>query len=172
MTDEPIPLRPGVPSDAEAMAEIVAEGLDGYREFAPPGWEPPGDVSDPGVLRERLADPETWIAVAPLSSAGIAGLVGATSAKRARPGSDQPADLAHLWLCFVRTTHHGSGLAPRLLAWGVDEARARGFTHMRLFAAAGQRRACRFYEREGWTPGEPFEDAGFGMALVEFRRAL
>ena len=172
MTHEPLPIRPGVPSDAEAMADVIAEGLGAYRAFSPPGWEPPGDIRNPGVLRERLGDPQTWIAVAGLGDDDLAGLVGATSAKRARPGTDAPEDLAHLWLCFVRTTHQGTGLAPRLLEWAEDQARARGFKRMRLFAAAGQERACRFYAREGWSPGAPFDDPGFGMPLVEFRRTL
>jgi GNAT superfamily N-acetyltransferase len=172
MTGSVLKIRPAVPADAEAMASVVSEGLDGYRDFSPPGWKPPGDVTNPGVLRERIDDGETWIAVAPLGDGDLAGIVGATSARRSRPGTDAPADLAHLWLCFVRGTHLGTGLAPRLLAWGVQGAQERGFARMRLFAAAGQKRARRFYEREGWTPGEPFDDPGFGMALVEFRREL
>src|SRR4051812_18192925 len=154
------------------MADVLAEGLHAYRDFAPPGWEPPADVTDVEVLRERVESSGTWVAVAPIGDGDIAGLVGATSAARSRPGTEQPEDLAHLWLCFVRTSHQGTGLASQLLAWAVDEARARGFERMRLFAAAGQKRARRFYEREGWTPGEPFADAAFGMALVEFRRDL
>src|SRR5688572_18235831 len=121
--DEPLPIRPARKADAEAMAAVIAEGLAGYVEFAPPGWAPPGDVTDPEVLRSRVDDGETWIAVAESSSGEVAGVVGATSAKRSRPGTDPPSDLAHLWLCFVRTDHHGTGLAPRLLAWGVDGAR-------------------------------------------------
>ena len=172
MPADRLPIRPAIPTDAAAMASVVTEGLNGYKAFAPPGWTPPGDVMNPDVLRDRIDDGDTWIAVAPLGDGDLAGLVGATSARRSRPGSDPPAELAHLWLCFVREAYHGTGLAPRLLQWAVDGARERGFTRMRLFAAAGQKRARRFYEREGWTPGEPFEDVGFGMALVEFRREL
>lgn len=171
MTDAPLPIRPGVPADAESMASVISEGLATYRTFSPPGWEPPGDVTNPEQLRPRLASDSTWIAVAP-DGDDLAGLVGATSAKISRPGTDPPGDLAHLWLLFVRTAHHGTGLAPRLMAWALDETRDRGFAHIRLFTAAGQTRARAFYTREGWTGGEPFEDAAFGMPLVEFRREL
>jgi len=44
---------------------------------------------------------------------------------------------------------------------------------MRLFTPAGQRRARRFYEREGWTLVEAprFEDA-FGLDVAEYRLNL
>ena len=34
-------LRAAGPEDAEAIAETLQIGFDGYREFAPPGWRPP-----------------------------------------------------------------------------------------------------------------------------------
>jgi hypothetical protein len=44
---------------------------------------------------------------------------------------------------------------------------------MRLFTAAGQARARRFYEREGWAaPEPPRPDPAFGMDTVEYRRTV
>ena len=44
---------------------------------------------------------------------------------------------------------------------------------MRLFTPAAHARARRFYEREGWAQHrEPELDEGFGMEIVEYRRAL
>jgi hypothetical protein len=44
---------------------------------------------------------------------------------------------------------------------------------MRLFTPAGQVRARRFYEREGWTvAGEPYDDEDLHLEIVEYRRAL
>jgi hypothetical protein len=44
---------------------------------------------------------------------------------------------------------------------------------MRLFVASGQRRARRFYEREGWrAASEPFLDPGPGLEIVEYRYVL
>ena len=88
-------------------------------------------------------------------------------------GGDPDPGLAHLWQLFVRQAHWGSGAARALLAAAVDAAAERGFDRMRLFAAAGQARARRFYEREGWTaPAPPALDPAFGMETVEYRRTL
>jgi GNAT superfamily N-acetyltransferase len=85
---------------------------------------------------------------------------------------DEPG-LAHLSNIFVREDRWGSGLARSLLAKGVEAARERGFTAMRLFVAVGQVRARRFYEREGWVAtGEEFYDPVPGLVLLEYRLAL
>ena len=31
-----------LPGEFDAAAQLIAEGLSGYREFAHPGWRPPG----------------------------------------------------------------------------------------------------------------------------------
>ena len=80
--------------------------------------------------------------------------------------------VAHFWQLFVRAPWWGTGLATELHAAAVAEAAHRGFAAMRLFTPAGQARARRFYEREGWTGGAPFDDDTFGMPLVEYRREL
>ena len=55
----------------------------------------------------------------------------------------------------------------------VEAAGARGFTELRLFVAAGQARARRFYEREGWLPaGDPFDDPIPGLTMIESRYRL
>jgi GNAT superfamily N-acetyltransferase len=88
-------------------------------------------------------------------------------------GGDPDPGLAHLWQLFVRPAHWGSGAARELLAAAVDAAAERGFDRMRLFAAAGQARARRFYEREGWTAlAPPALDPAFGMETVEYCLAL
>ena len=44
---------------------------------------------------------------------------------------------------------------------------------LRLFVAAGQARARRFYEREGWLPaGDPFDDPTPGIEMIECRCTL
>jgi GNAT superfamily N-acetyltransferase len=73
----------------------------------------------------------------------------------------------------VRNDRWGSGLARELHDAAVAEARGRGFTAMRLFAAAGQGRARRFYEREGWVQqGDPSYDPAPGLEMVEYRIAI
>jgi hypothetical protein len=49
----------------------------------------------------------------------------------------------------------------------------RGFTELRLFVAASQTRARRFYEREGWLPAsDPFDDPTPGLTMIEYRYRL
>ena len=157
--------------DAEEVARSAVEGFETYREFAPAGWTPPSLQSETETVRARLEDPDTWCLLAE-SGDGVAGHVGfLPSARARRPGTDR--GLAHLWQLFVRRPFWGTGLAVRLLHAAVEEAADRGFATMRLFTPAGQARARRFYEREGWTLAqEPFADADFGLPLVEYRRPL
>jgi hypothetical protein len=51
-------LRRATVEDAPAIGRVTAAGFDGYREFAPEGWEPPGDMI--GGLGERLVRPGAW----------------------------------------------------------------------------------------------------------------
>jgi hypothetical protein len=44
---------------------------------------------------------------------------------------------------------------------------------MRLFTPSGQKRARRFYEREGWWLARPPAfDERIGLEIAEYRRAL
>jgi GNAT superfamily N-acetyltransferase len=164
-------LRPAAPRDAERITAVLAESFDGYRSFAPPGWEPPDAHAELEQLRGFLGNEEVWCLVAE-EEGEITGHVAIMPSRIHAHPSDDDA-LAHLWQLFVREPWWGSGLATALHAEAVREAAARGFTSMRLFTAAAHGRACRFYEREGWTPaGAPFDGLDFGMPLVEYRRAI
>jgi GNAT superfamily N-acetyltransferase len=158
-------LRPATVADAEVMAESVAIGFDGYREFAPLGWRPP-DVRNPAELarmRARLADEDTWVEIA--EEAGlVAGHLGFFP-QRGLPGS------VHLWQLFVRPPWWGTGLASELLHRALDAAAERGFRRMRLYTPRDQARARGFYEREGFalTGWEAYEEP-IGLVLVEYAR--
>ena len=150
----------------------VHEGFAGYREFAPPGWSPPPLAQEVEWLRGGLPDPDVWCVVGERDGE-IAGHVAFRSAGSSRWGDGGDAGLAHLWQVFVRPAHWGTGLAPTLLAAATERAGERGFARMRLYTPAGQARARRFYEREGWTArGEPFEGPQLGLAVLEYRRPL
>ncbi len=164
-------LGPGGPAEAEAIARLNVEGFQGYRAFAPAGWEPPPLESEMEWIRERIGFPEVWCLVAE-AEPGLVGHVAFMPAGLARRAATEPG-LAHLWLLFVRPSHWGTGLATELHRAALREAAARGFSSMRLFTPAGQARARRFYEREGWAAaGEPFDDPDFKLPLVEYRRPL
>jgi hypothetical protein len=86
-------IRPAVPADAETITETVLIGFEGYREFAPPGWIPPG-AGELARTRARLTADGTWALVAEEGGAP-AGHVGFV------PHAGVPAS-AHLWSLFVR----------------------------------------------------------------------
>lgn len=157
-------------SDAPRIAELVVAGFETYRAFAPPGWVPPSLERELGSVAAILADPSTWCRLAE-DEHGLAGHCGVHAASAGRRPTAEP-DLAHFWQLFLRRDRWGSGLAVTLQAAGLEAAARQGYTTIRLFTPAGYGRGRRFYEREGWSvSGEPF-DAGFGMPLVEYRRAL
>jgi len=164
----PVQLRPATLDDVPALAANVSEAFQGYRSFAPPGWEPPPAERELQYLRERLAEPHTWCLVADVGGA-IAGHVAFFDAVVARrPESER--GLAHFYQLFVRPDHQGSGVAKALMAAAVAAARERGFLTMRLFTPALQARARRFYEREGWVvSGEPEPHPDMGLDIVEYR---
>jgi GNAT superfamily N-acetyltransferase len=159
------------PDDAGELAATVAAGFDFYRGFAPPGWNPPKEIASPTATRARLVAPDMWGLLARTPSGQPVGHVGFFSSKTSR-WSDNGDDLAHLWQLFVREPFWGRGVAATLLGRATDAAARQGYARMRLFTPAGQARARRFYEREGWSArGEPI-DAELGIPLVEYRRPL
>jgi GNAT superfamily N-acetyltransferase len=164
-------LRPATATDAEQLARAVADAFAAYREFAPADWRPPSFEQELQLLEQGLARPDVWVLMAE-EEGRLAGHVGIRSAATATFSSDEPG-LAHFWQLFVHPDWQGSGLAVALHDEAIEEARARGYRAIRLFAAAGQTRARRFYEREGWTAtGPAFMLDGFGLDTVEYRREL
>jgi GNAT superfamily N-acetyltransferase len=167
----PWSLRPAGPSDANQITAVLIEAFEGYRTFAPPGWEPPDANAELDRLRGFLGNDEVWCLLAEQDGepAGHVALMPA----RLHPHPSDDERMAQFWQLFVRPRFWGSGLATKLHAEAVREASSRGFTSMRLFTPAAQARARRFYEREGWTAaGEPVDALDFGMPLVEYRRPI
>jgi ribosomal protein S18 acetylase RimI-like enzyme len=164
-------LRPATLEDAERLARIVTDGFAAYAEFGPPGWEPPPFEQQLALLEEALPEPDVWCCVAE-DGGEVAGLVLIRSAA-APPLSDPKPGVAFLWRLFIEPPWFGTGLAQELHDLALAEARAQGYSSIRLFAAAGQARARRFYEREGWVAaGPPFMQDSFGMDVVDYRREL
>jgi GNAT superfamily N-acetyltransferase len=167
-----VELRAATPADAPGLAETVALAMEGYRAFAPRGWDPPGTAIELPEIRERLGEPSTWC-LAAWDDRVPAGHVAFIPAGMSRRPEDARPELAHLWQLFVREPWWGSGLATTLHARALEAASARGYAEMRLYTPALQARARRFYEREGWMQAGPPELVlALGLELVEYRRAL
>jgi GNAT superfamily N-acetyltransferase len=168
---EAMQLRRATVADAPALAEGVIEGVADYPSFAPPGWSAPSLEAEVAHMQTSLADDAVHCVVAERDGE-VVGQITLLAAARAPHPVDDPR-LAHVSNLFVRRDHWGGGLARELHAAAVDVARDGGFTELRLFVAAGQGRARRFYEREGWQPaGEPFDDPVPGLTMIEYRRAV
>ena len=169
--DPSIRLRRATIADAEPLARGVIEGVEDYPSFAPPGWTAPSFEAELKHVREALADPDVCCLIAE-SGGALLGQITVLPAARA-PHPVEDVSLAHISNLFVRRDHWGLGLAADLHRAAVEAAGARGFTELRLFVAAGQARARRFYEREGWLPvSEPFHDPSPGLTMIEYRYRL
>ena len=168
----PYALRTPTVDDAVAMVAVTVEGFSGYRSFAPDGWVAPSASEELERLRHLLADDDVWYQVAE-HEGELVGHVGFLPADRLSFARIDDPGLVHFRQLFVTRAHWGTGLAHRLHAAAIDEARARGFIAMRLFTPAGQGRARRFYEREGWSLARPPAfDERIGLEIAEYRRAL
>lgn len=168
--DPSIRLRRATIADAEPLARGVIEGVEDYPSFAPPGWTAPSFEAELKHVREALADPDVCCLIAE-SGGALLGQITVLPAARA-PHPVEDVSLAHISNLFVRRDHWGLGLAADLHRAAVEAAGARGFTELRLFVAAGQARARRFYEREGWLPAsEPFARHD-GLTFIEYRYRL
>jgi GNAT superfamily N-acetyltransferase len=151
----------------------MAEASDGYRAWAPSGWTPPVATTAEQVagLAKALARPDVWCLLA-LDVPETIGHV-ALSLRTMEDTDPAPVGTINLWQLFVRPAWQGRGVATQLMSAAVDEARARGSNHMRLWTPQGAARARRFYEREGWTlTGGIHEETPFGLPVIEYARKV
>jgi GNAT superfamily N-acetyltransferase len=157
-------------ADAEAVGRAVAAGFEAYREFAPPFWRPPDAAAQIAHFQQLLERGDVWCLLAEHDGL-LAGQVSFVPASAGTAPVDD-AQLAHLSGLFVEPQWWGGGLATELHQAGLEEAATRGYTAMRLFTPAGQARARRFYEREGWRQTGGELDLAGGLISVEYRRGL
>lgn len=154
--------RPATAADAPLMAETVGIGFDGYRAFAPPGWQPPSFAVETTTIRERLASQGAWALLA---------FDGDEPAGQVALLADPAPATAYLWQLFVRPAHWGTGLGDRLHEEFLTQARAGGYERGRLRTPLGQARARRFYERNGWvTDGVADYEEGLRLELLVYTR--
>jgi GNAT superfamily N-acetyltransferase len=163
--------RAATPTDAERITAVTMEGFATYRAFAPESWTPPPAADERARLLSLLAEDWAFYRVAE-HDGELVGHVGFLPAERTFAPTGDPG-LAHFRQLFVTRAHWGTGLAVQLHGAAIAEARARGFTAMRLFTPAPQARARRFYEREGWALARPPAfDERIGLEIAEYRRTL
>ena len=160
-------LRRATAEDAPAIGLVTAAGFEGYRDFAPDGWDPPEDMI--GGLAERLARPGAWGVVSD-ADGEIDGFAAFLPAQDPLPDGPLVPGLAHVWAVFVAPSAWGTGLVTELMDALTAEMAAQGYGEARLYVAADPRRARAFYAREDWREvSEPFHVERLGLDVVEMR---
>jgi GNAT superfamily N-acetyltransferase len=161
------------PEDAEALQFNVVVGFDGYREFAPPGWEPPDELTPESVERTRagILDPDAFALMAVHGESPVGHVLWVPARNSRAADAPRVPGLIHLQHLFVLPPWWGQGVADMLHERAVAAMRERGWARARLFTPEGQARARRFYERRGWVHAgrAPAAVQGLGIPLVEYR---
>lgn len=151
-----VELRQAVPDDAPGIADVWhAAWGDGHHGRVPSALEAVRTRESFGP-RAASRVPNTTVAVA---DGGVAGFV--------TVHDDEVEQV------FVSATHRGSGLAAHLLSDGEDRVSAAGHAEAWLAVVAGNGRARRFYERQGWSDAGPLDyqaETAAGLVPVPVRR--
>lgn len=144
--DSPITvLRPATPADVPAVTGIWRSGWrDGHLGHVPDELVA---VRTPASFAARAAERvgDTLVATRDGAVAGFVVVVG-----------DEVEQL------YVAAEHRGAGVAGALLGRAEEVVRRRGHRRAWLAVVAGNARARRFYERQGWVDEGPFEYAAEG----------
>ena len=143
MTAE-ISLRPARREDVAAIVRLLADDELGA------GRDVPSDPPAPAYLdafEEIAANPRALLAVAEDRDGRVVGTLQLTFIAGL---SNHGAELALVSAVRVDSGLRGRGLGERMMAWAMDEARARGCTAMELLSHASREAAHRFYERLGF----------------------
>jgi GNAT superfamily N-acetyltransferase len=149
----PVTVRPATPADFDAISEIAQITLPfetGYED------ERARDMFRDNVLNWRRLRRSTTVAVA---DGGVVGFVG-LAPYRSKGGPVMHSASLDLTQLAVREEHRGFGIGTRLL----EEARrtATGLGAGIVYALVSSDNAS-FYERNGWTVGQPND----GLAFIE-----
>ena len=158
-------LRLATQADAERLAASVHEGFASYREFAPPGWEPPSADGELALMDAALRSDDVWVMLAEVDEA----------AGRPRRDPLRRERAARLARARARRTsgscsssRRGRGRASRSssttrrCARRASAASPRsGCTPPRVRPA----RAASTSARAGWPRGRPSELPGFRMPV-------
>ncbi len=150
--EPPIRLREAVPGDAAPLAALAARTFAAtFAELTPPADLAAFLAETYGVRQQgaEIADPDV-ITVLAVSGEAIAGFV---QIRRGSPPPCVPADGAiELGRFYVDDTHHGRGVAARLMEEALRRAGESGAAVLWLGVFEHNARARRFYEKWGFRP--------------------
>ena len=147
-------LRPPVRGEEGEIAALVGACDETYREWAPPGWEPPPPDRELERWRGRIADGSWWTRIAVDPAGRVVALVCFTQAVTQLP----PARAGRLPVWIVTTPNGRLELEPirgraHISAVFTHPDRWReGIAAAMLAAAEGAMREQGYCEAQLWTP--------------------
>ncbi len=137
-------IRPGRPSDAEALARVHRDSaLAAYRDIFPGDAPKPTVAGLTAAWREVLTDDDGAVLVA----TGHGRPVGGVALTRSTTNPDRFL----LGRLYVDPDRWGQGLGAALYDAALELARSVGATVLELWVLEENRRARAMYERRGWV---------------------
>lgn len=145
-----IEYRDAVPADGDALAQVARRAFtetfgtlyrqEDLKAFLDSAYGEDGLI---GVLR----DPAYKVRLATEDDA----IIGYCTMGPVAFDGDWPADAVELHNLYILGPWHGAGIAPVLMDWGLDWARARRAPEVILSVYVDNHRAKRFYQRYGFV---------------------
>jgi GNAT superfamily N-acetyltransferase len=169
-------LRAPVPGDEHSIAALVGACDESYRDWTPPGWQPPPAGRELDRWRGRILDGSWWTRVAVEPTGRVVGLVCFGQALEQRAAGELLIDpipgRAHVSAVFTHPGRWREGIARALLAVAEDRMRAEGYREVQLWTPRDAP-ARRFYEATGWRhDGRTQFFAELQLPLVAYLKPL
>jgi GNAT superfamily N-acetyltransferase len=136
--------------DVSGIAALVGACDATYREWAPPGWEPPPPGRELDRWRGRVTDGSWWTRVAVERTGRVVGLVCFTQAVDAPPRVLPITGRAHVSAMFTHPDRWREGIAAAMLTDAERAMRGAGYVEVQLWTPE-EAPARRFYEAQGWV---------------------
>jgi GNAT superfamily N-acetyltransferase len=162
-------VRAPAPGEEGSIAALIAACDDSYRDWAPPGWEPPPPGRELDRWRGRITDGSWWSRVAVEPGGRVVALVcftqavvqpplppaGKLTVREAHIAEDrlelEPIPhRAHVSAVFTHPDRWRQGIAAAMLSLAEDQMRAEGYREVQLWTPRDAP-ARRFYEATGWS---------------------
>lgn len=175
-------LRAPAPGDEPAIAQLVAVCDESYRDWAPPGWEPPEPGRELDRWRGRITDGSWWTRIAIEPGGRVVGLVcftqavvqrgEADSARHGDPGVEPIPQRGHISAVFTHPERWREGIAVAMVAAAEAQMRAEGYREVQLWTPRDAP-ARLFYEASGWQrDGREQWLAELSLPLVAYVKTL
>jgi ribosomal protein S18 acetylase RimI-like enzyme len=164
-------LRPASPLDALDAARVhVRSWQSGYRGILPDDYLDAQRPED-RAARYTFADPDPSkpATIVALDDSVLCGFV------TTGPAHERTAGAGHLMALYVDPARWGRGIGRALLDEGRRQLSMRGYREAVLWVLAGNHRAERCYQADGWSwDGREEQEEIWGICVTErrYRRAL